>query len=670
MSMFPHPMEFKESALLQEFGSPSGSCVGIDVAHLLSELEYLPIVDVLPAEHLQRVTSVVDWLLESNKSVRIVFDGLVDNSRFRRPVIDNGLDSDETTPAKLDRLFPNSRKGWPTDDTLNALFIALVDRYRDRNEVLVMRAPYFAWAQLAALLHENQITDIIGPLEMFVFPNVKRILLTFVGDEFTVATLESVRTLLMGKTQSQMVRQLSQHPYIANQPFPFVLYSPVFSSKNGSISLVRIDEFLPAGEPLPASAAPYFGDFFGRNIWSSNRNLIVQMSTGLLPVAVVRAIIYGERLIEGTDPNPGHTLYLPLYPTFIADQQGKVCFERFKMALNFMHPLLVQIAYQVIDKFRPTQHQGGSRPPEIKLDEWDLQGWQPDHLPYWLTYLELTGVRARPNATYSDSVAANFAIRLKVLDLMGYFTHAMNSDAFDDSGLSSFAWALKQCHHTNACPGVLFIEACRTGMMVGDSFLVKRDGSQHDVPPTHTPALLGARIMSLMPLRRTKVDQPGQPWNMNVVAFSNVARLSFNVLQQLNLVMTVNTLTGLNGLHPSEITPAQIFDNLIFKEPPTPHMGLVAYRIFALDESWTIEKLQRTFPEATNLIEDLEEAAKFFCTAYKMAVEMMNDDSGIESARLEEIKNAYHYCSERLRAFSPNFAEACPDMINYLPVRQ
>lgn len=393
------------------------------------------------------------------------------------------------------------------------------------------------------------------------------------------------------------------------------------------------------------------------------------MSSGILPVSIVRSIVLGERSI---DPMSLPSLYLPLSPTFIADSPGpqRAGYERFKNALNFLHPLLVQIAYQVIDKFRLHSHQGSNRPPEIKLDEWDLLGWTPEHLPFWLTYLHLTGVRARANAEYVDSVAANFAIRLKVLDLMGYFTHAMNSDVPDDSGLSSFAWALKRCSYTNACPGVLFIEACRTGMLVGDSFLVKQDGSPLNLnpDPACAHALLGARIMSLMRLRRGNGKQTEtQPWNMNVIAFSNVARLSFNVLQQLNLVMSFNTLTGLDFA--SKTTPADVFENLIFKEAPTPHMGLVAYKLFAPEETWTLDRLQKSFPEATHLIEDLKDAAEFFRSAYEMAVEMMNEDSGIEHQRLEAIKEAYHYCSMRLRAF-PELAESCPDMTNYRSSRE
>lgn len=623
---------------------PNGQCIGIDVVHLLRKLEYWPIVEVLPQDYLNAVINAIDMLTEMGKRVIAVFDGLLDYSRFQRPVFDERPASDEITPRKLKNQFPRASMTGASEETLNALFMALVEHYRGSQQVMVMRAPYFAWAQLATFLHEGQIGDIIGPLEMFIFPNVRRVLLSFLDHtSLSLAEEKDIQQIFSSDARAGvLIRRYSSHDYVRNS---FALFSPVYSMASGQINLTRVDTLIPdlRTEPLPNLSD--LNTFYGKDIWRANPELIVHMSSGMLPVPVVRAIVYGER---SADPNSGPTLHLPIVPNFPAEPQPNgsgVVFERFRMSINFMHPLLVQIVYQVIDCFRSERNvpSTDSRPPKIELDEWDLVGWESHHLPFWLTYLELTGVRARSTATYESSVAAHFAIRMKVLDLMGYFTHAMSSDVPDDSGLSSFAWALKKCDYKNACAGVLFIESCRTCMLNGEDFL-HREG---DVVNSH--AMLGARIMSLMRLRRQKKDQQLQPWCMNIIAFNNIVRISFNVLQQLNLVMAFNTLNAPSFQYNNDdLTAAEVYQQLIFKEAPTPHMGFVAYAIFSSDEPTSIDKLRRNFSDASHLVEDLTAAVEFFKSAVDMAEAMRGEDSGISSKCLDDIRDAYDYCSQKL----------------------
>eukprot|EP00743_Colponemidia_sp_Colp-15_P015350 GILK01018437.1.p1 GENE.GILK01018437.1~~GILK01018437.1.p1 ORF type:complete len:366 (-),score=34.38 GILK01018437.1:121-1218(-) len=343
-------------------------------------------------------------------------------------------------------------------------------------------------------------------------------------------------------------------------------------------------------------------------------------------------------------------------------------YPSFCQSLSFMYTLLTQIEYQILDKLNIRTNQ--SHPPEIKLDEWQLDGWQAQHLPHWLSYLDIFGSKAAQDFHYKDSVAVHLSVKLKVLDLMGYFTHPMSSDNPEDSlsGLSSFAHALQKCKTSNACAGILFIEACRTRLLNDQSLLVQPTPKDKevlmDILPTEELklAILGARIMSLIKLDRTGSNGAQQsPWNMNIIAFSNLARLSFNVLQQLNLVMAFVTFRGRQF---NDVSNSRIFENLVLNEVPTPHMGFVALSVFVSPVPMSIQKLQQLFPDATNLEEDLKEAATFFHTAFEMVGVINEDDSNIPNDQTERIKSAYHFCSAKLRAITGSdkgFEAVCPD---------
>lgn len=654
---------FNESVFDVQFSSElKGHTIGIDVAHVISTFkEYQPLVEVLPREFLDNVIQLTDFILGRKKKVILMFDGLLPDDQ-QRAIITTGLNrlDDNTTPAKLKiRTAKSLQNITPMADTMSALFMALVRQYRGNNSVTVMKAPYYAWSQLAILLHENQIGDVFGPLEMFAFANVQRVLLSFLGaevGEMGVVTQQEVRQAYNNsRSPTDIVLNYSPHRYIAQQP-PFILFSPVYSYASGEINCQRLDAILPPQSPPLDTRS--LAQHFGVNIWSTHKELMVQMSTGVLPIPLVRAIVM-EKVHQ--------TFHFALSSPFNTDEALGPIYPAFCQSLSFMYTLLTQIEYQILDKLQIRTNQ--NHPPEIKLDEWMLEHWQPNHLPHWLTYLDIFGTKATQDFIYKDSVAVHLSVKLKVLDLMGYFTHPMNSDNPDDSlsGLSSFATALHKCKTVNACAGILFIEACRTRLLNDQSLLVTPT-RELDVLPTEEMrlAILGARIMSLINLNRSvSTPAPQSPWNLNIIAFSNLARLSFNVLQQLNLVMAFVTFRGRKF---ADVNNEKIFENLVLNHAPTPHMGFVAYTVFSAppEQPMSMARLSQLYPDASNLEEDLKDAAAFFYTAYEMVQVINEDDSNIPGDQTERIKLAYHFCSERLRAIQgANFEEVCPDRRGY-----
>eukprot|EP01063_Lacrimia_lanifica_P012016 TRINITY_DN1865_c0_g1_i10.p1 TRINITY_DN1865_c0_g1~~TRINITY_DN1865_c0_g1_i10.p1 ORF type:complete len:843 (+),score=366.13 TRINITY_DN1865_c0_g1_i10:79-2529(+) len=401
--------------------------------------------------------------------------------------------------------------------------------------------------------------------------------------------------------------------------------------------------------------------------------------------------------------------------------------EDYRMLLHRILPLRTQIAHQLITQLSAKDERYHKReamacwrwymknpcsvaqPPAIVLDEWQLEHHQiaklqkehkdQDGAPAALDFLFVV-THFHKNATkvhqYRSVEEVICAIHLKALDLLGYFTHATQSED-PQSGLSMFSDALMK---TNAPEfseySVLLVELFRTKALTCSHFKFMKpesgeseseyskdpwesDGTRNTVhfpselklPSQYSKAtapmqqnyekccLLVSRIWSLLPMALSQDEAWYSDVSKDLLAFNTVVRALHktlrNLIEVIAAVLFLEKKTEIDPYHYNEL-PQQ----LPFGQESNTAMGVVIDYIMRNDEHFGEPQLyynraerlkylaEVKFTCCHDLEADLYKGFRFWCTA-KTIYEELKKEKSPHSAIIREIEEIFPHADDMLR---------------------
>lgn len=378
----------------------------------------------------------------------------------------------------------------------------------------VITAPTLAWAQLAAMVHNGQVQQIVAPFEALFFVDI----LPIVNIGSTNGTIKT-KTIAMNKSTPQRVasfnsaasstgrwkRRVSVPPDgspLNAEAMAILPHAPVFDMKRQTVC--QLTEVM--------NKPPIFKNL--RSVY--HRNLLSPDGCGL--------VTYYMLLIGALDTScmsvVAHDVFQDAHPIITTEGYETLC--------KTVMPLRAQIIYQLLQNFDPNgtheslkwrKSENGrsvdvpiTRPPPIKLDHWNLNArLEPLVTPVMISPGSSTRLHDAPHSL--SSVAWNFnscgcgdivhpvlfdtpqdvlaVTLLKALDLLGYFTHSSQAEG-ESSAASAYADALQ---FLSKFPeeGVLLIELSRTRALHDRSIVENISGKSSHANPS---LLLALRILS------------------------------------------------------------------------------------------------------------------------------------------------------------------------------
>eukprot|EP00756_Hemistasia_phaeocysticola_P065655 Hpha_TRINITY_DN8705_c0_g1::TRINITY_DN8705_c0_g1_i1::g.45261::m.45261 len=387
--------------------------------------------------------------------------------------------------------------------------------------------------------------------------------------------------------------------------------------------------------------------------------------------------------------------------------------EEYRSLLQRILPLRTQIAHQVI-------HQLGERdekyfirgpmtcwrwfhssqmpihqPPPIKLDEWNIQhhdimkfrtilggASQPPQIDFLFVvrHFSRQACKEKSYVTFEEVLCA---IHLKALDLLGYFTHATQtqSEMEATSGLSIYSDSLLKANlpqyseHT-----VLLIELFRTKSLTSKHFTyVRPEPERQDKSkdpwaeettardPAHFPSLklppvyekqehavrqtyeecclLISRVWSLL-----SMDLKNQAWqsavSKDLLAFNTIVKALHktlrNLIEVVAAVLFLESRTTIDPYHYYELP-----QSLPFSQESNTAMGIVIDYIMRASEDFgqgnevqnrqqRLSFLQSQFPCCNNLQQDLESGFQFWMSVFQI-FQVLQREQGTVSRSLQDL---------------------------------
>lgn len=510
-------------------------------------------------------------------------------------------------------------------------------------KVEVFTAPYWAWAQLASFLSEENkyVSEVFGAPELLMFEFVERVLVELNNSSAKFLTKKKVEEKIPphphGDTTLRHVLNHSKHPFFPQQQpnqtleehremlfqtfNPIIANCPVFTAQGECKALRKLGR---SGGNVPSNLR----EFFFCNLHSE------------------KPLVYFLLFINVLSP----TTMSILATTKIVDHPCLIDTMQFRQTLETIIPLRAQIVYQLVQdldfmskrdfgllwmrSFLPQRVTPILKPPDIKLDDWNTRRQRRaavDQKPTLVNVLQYDSEATQELQVYPTFEQALVAIYLKSLDLLGYFTHAAHSTNTNEvSSVSIYGMALKKAE---AFPeqGVLLIELLRTRALHVDPFHLA-DGST-TLPSTsnNTAVTVAARVMSLFPLNVDNLWD--QKEDVSLLAFNSVARTFQRSLRSLTEVIAAKLfMKGCVKFSLAEYNNMAV--RLPFHTPLNTYAGLVLLFLLnnnefhaAPDGPKKIEMLKVTFTQIPEMERQLIEMKKFWDCAIQVVRELVEDSS-------------------------------------------
>lgn len=514
----------------------------------------------------------------------------------------------------------------------------------------IMRAPYYAWAQLSAFCHQDirYISEVYGCLELLAFPGIDRVITNINTMKGTVDIVRKSRLLeLMRVSEEDLACQIlidSRNRVMKHVAHRFSSFDDmrkkIIRRDNlslGSSYLMQLEEEFQA-QPANRQRISSVKNAVMRNL----AVLEVPVLTLTFPFCIPLSRLYDPRQrvptysssLLGWQLSPVMYYMLSaglLSPTLfgafshgsLVDDWPLVDSIKYRSVAETVLPLRVQTVHHLAESlhlqgyemtwFRryniPTSRVNKIYPPSgTRLDSWDMTGINIPEKLFLVDVLEFsqTAVSSRPVVcqTVAETTAAIF---LHTLDLLGYLAHgkAKESEEIQTIEPSSFGHALTFCSvRTLSEYAVLLIELTRTGSITTDEFRMTSEPiPSRDVPPE---IILASRILSIIPLN---VSGPWTgPIDTELAAFSMISRMISRSIRHL-----IETMMALMFQHRKTTVPLRMISEIQASLPfstPVEFGGGVLIKYILMNEGCTLSDLATVFPECAYLQHDL--AALFY----------------------------------------------------------
>lgn len=486
----------------------------------------------------------------------------------------------------------------------------------------VMRAPYYALPQIAALCRRGLAKGVVGgPQEV----------INFSADDQSTHTLESCGLFQpQSEAAAQEFKFYTVHQFnYASVPHPVVFSCPV---------LDQFADVVPLSSIINPSFRVDVGAFrgvlqkeYGTRMLSLSEYLGVAF--GSLPIDIAYPF---TRLVEDAAMTRISRCDFPEFFPVSAGLNGR--------SDSFMRPLRSQIHLQMVGESHErnppppqmsiTFGREALNPPIIQLGHWDL-GPQFKSTDDWCKHIgEYVNhaVVTMQGPKRISKVGVQLEARMKSLDLMGYFTHPSESPpaaSEERSGTTPYADALGKAEPGTELQIFALIELHRTKVPFGYSGDPDL-GIRHGASQEECTAAFLARLMTLMPLRTKKLET----WAGPAFACINdwvveVTRQQIN-FRDLTCVMTyrANCSASVSGM----LTAAELQKSFLFHTFPTPLMGYVVYYLLTKTtqvKSDVADLLMRKFTQIISkdtLIEDLKRAYSFVVNVLEIFKSVRSED--------------------------------------------
>lgn len=541
----------------------------------------------------------------------------------------------------------------------------------------VSRAPYWSWAQLASYLPSRYIDDVYGCYEMLAFRGVDRVI-TKIDEQAYYYVTKADLTQAISQYAAQcggisseelplVVAATSSHKFLND---PFVLLSPsvaetlarLVRDRSGALQIGGVQ-----GLSLSRLARAVFGIEHCPVLLPTGECQPLSLLFDRKPLKKLMKLHFGSPLpplfyflqMAGL-LSPG--VLSTVATKQIVDMPTVVDSAEFRSVAEYIIPLRTQIVYQLVQSIQNQNQQmeitwvrrynpitGSGRempilqPPQIKLDEWDTRNFSaPSGTPFFTDVLALSQL-AVPAAVYSNTDQACAAVLLKALDLLGYFTHATQTNSSEVSGPSVYSNALERCLTGSLSEyAVLLIEMLRTKTLHDKPLTVQ--APPRSVAALHNPSIFAARLLSIVPIR---LHSPWTgPMSAELCGFNGMARSLQRTLRSLTEVIATITLIESHG-NPRSFNVDQfqreVQPKLPFSAPLMCTAGLIVQWLMENPTPQiTLDYLNKIFPECIDLAADLGSLFYFWYYAGQIITVLFDDDQ-------EAMQTAYtNYCTANL----------------------
>lgn len=579
------------------------------------------------------VSKFLAKLKQVNATPVFVFDGLYTRRQAHPALLLHSVDN------RTDDLLHQVRDLEPLDEDAISYLIRLLVALN----VEVMTAPYLAWPQLVYFHTKGHVDEIFGSLDVLTVPGSKRVL-TEIGnlsDDKTmlhIASAENPDVMLEYQLSPQQLPKSPHWSWLqhnnAHEDFGHVrntiVNCPIFTF-DGKVK-PYIKETDPPGSSHAMLRAYFFNDLGATTpivyfLLSSN-----VLSPQLLNVAAAEQFIDDPPLIKSRQYDTTLERIIPLRTQIIFQLVQDL--ERFLKGFERIRNLKWERPHDEQHQPLPIQ-----RPPKIALDEWAGVDPNPREPYTFKSVLRFSNqakavdeTKQEPDVTYTSSAQALGAVLLKALDLLGYFTHAAHTTSEDEeSSKSIFANALEASgKYSNEC--VLLIELTRTRSLHDTELDLNVHPSHQPRQPPMRGSRFAARVMSLLPLIVTPPKEDQTKFNLDVLAFNDIARAF-----QRNLRMLCEAIAATQVLNHTAAYPlSEMRDfaaRLPFAAPLTTHAGVIL--AYMLTEQFAavprmhnarVTHLAKQFPYIPDMAATLKAMVDFWQAAVQVLAKLLEDE--------------------------------------------
>ena len=635
----------------------------------------------LPFSIFTEIASLKERLMAKNAKLVFVFNGMSFKNQLPAPPAHSAPRMLETCKLKggeLDsvlRMPPNVLEALKAEtghfgldeDSENYIVLHL----KAFNDIEVIRAPYWSWSQLASYFAPGNkyLSDVFGSLELIAFEGVDRVItkFNFATDQFEYVRKAEVLSVLRGKYGLTDLTDADLAAMIAVD----------------SKSKLMTDGFSGTFPNYPATFPELFkpsrarggngvtGLFDQSQIIKSNpiRELHTRNIAAIQCCPVFTAsgeckslcALYGKQPLLGIgqflgNPLPASYYYFltigPLTPhvlTTVANKQivdngPLVECKEFRACAEFIVPLRTQIVYQVVQSLSANSNfQLGYeimwlrkynlangreipilQPPQIKLDEWRMPSdFRPAGPQVYFNDVLPLAANAQADGYYENLSQVSGAIHLKALDLLGYFTHATQTNSLEVSGPSVYSNALAQCDFSSLSEyAVLLIELLRTKTLTDDSLTLQPGSVTHTLP---IGVAFATRLLTMIPVTLTR--KWTGPMSAQISAYVSMVRSLSRTLRTLCEVIAVMIVS--EGKCRFPVKELRNIEWLLpFTFPPEAYTGVIIQHVLTCDPKFlTFQYLESLFPEVSEIKNSLYSIFYFWWYSVNIIELLYRDDS-------------------------------------------
>jgi hypothetical protein len=670
---------------LKEGGKPTIGIDGNKLLDILGETvrvqEPLAFINTaLPFSIFGEIASLKERLIAKNAKLVFVFNGISFKNHLPPPPAHSAprmpeacklkgseMDSVLRMPPQLTEMLKVETSHFGLDEDSENYIVLHLKAFAD---IDVVRAPYWSWAQMACFLVPGNkcLSDVYGCLELLAFEGVDRLItkFNFPADQFEYVRKADVLSTLRNKysltdlTEADLAAmialdsksKLMTDGFIGSLPsYPTSfqdLYKP--RARGGSAVSGLLDQ-APKSSPIR--------ELHTRNVAA------IQCCPVLTAAGECKSLctLFGKQPLGGIgqflgNPLPASYYYFlmmgPLTPHVLSTVANKQIVDsgplieckEFRACAEFVVPLRTQVVYQVVQSLSQNVNfqQGYEimwlrkynlvsgreipilQPPQIKLDEWRMQ---PDFRPtppaqqiYFSDVLQFSA-NAQSGGCYDSVFQFSAAIHLKTLDLLGYFTHATQTNSMEVSGPSVFSTALSQCDFASLSEyAVLLIELIRTRTLTDDPLTLQPHTPLQQLPPG---VYFAIRLLTMIPVTLSR--KWTGPMSAQISAYVSMVRSLSRTLRTLCEVVAVLIVSEGNCRFP--VKDLRNIEWLLpFTFPPEAYTGIIMQHVLTCDPKFlSFANLEQMFPEVSEIKNSLYSIFYFWWYSVNIIELLYRDDA-------------------------------------------